>query len=73
MPRVSFDWTVNPAVVLSVIVILAAVVGAWAANNTRLDSIERQMTKMSDLLITQAVVAERVNGLAERLGRLERR
>jgi len=70
--RPRFDSTINLGHLITLGVVIAAAIGNHWLSDYRLAALERQMARLSEVVIAQAVTAERLNGLALRIERLER-
>ena len=71
--RPRFDPTINLGHLITLAGVIAAVIGGWWVADHRLAALERQVARLSDVIVVQAVTTERVSGLAHRLEQLERR
>lgn len=78
MSRIKFDPTWNFGHVLQAFIFVAATVGAYytmrsdvALIDLRLQGVERGLTSIANLIVTDARQEERINGLVLRMDRLE--
>lgn len=66
-----FDGTINLGHIISILAVVVSIAGGWYVFDHRLTSVERQLEKLSTVIIEAVRIDERLKNIDRRLDRLE--